>query len=172
MDRILVSACLIGQPVRYDGRAMDLGGDLMARWQAEGRLVPICPELAGGFSVPRSPAEIEPEASGTDILDGNARILDRDGRDVTAGFLAGAEAAVALARETGCRFALLTDGSPSCGATRIHAGRFDGTRRAGQGVVAAALRRAGLAVFPQTALADLALALDRGEFRSFAPKVD
>jgi uncharacterized protein YbbK (DUF523 family) len=161
MDRILVSACLLGQPVRYDGRAMDIGGDLLARWWADGRLVALCPELAGGFAVPRKPAEIAPGASGTDVLAGHARIFDRDGDDVTAGFLAGAEAAVRMALDTGCRFALLTEGSPSCGATRIHAGRFDGVTRAGEGVVAAALTRAGLRVFPQTRIAALGAALDR-----------
>lgn len=166
MNRILVSACLLGQPVRYDGRAMDLGGDLLVRWRAEGRLVPLCPELAGGFGVPRQPAEIEQGASGGDVLAGRARIFDRDGGDVTAGFLAGAAAAVRLARDSGCGFALLTEASPSCGVARIHAGRFDGITRAGQGVVAAALGRAGLQVFAQTQLADLAAALDGQEFRT------
>ena len=66
-----------------------------------------------------------------------------DGADLTAAFVAGADLALELARREGCRFALLTDGSPSCGSTRIHAGRFDGTRVPGAGVVAALLSRSG-----------------------------
>jgi uncharacterized protein YbbK (DUF523 family) len=165
MDRILVSACLLGQPVRYDGRAKDMTSDILARWRAEGRLVPICPELAGGFAVPRPPAEIAPGASGADVAAGHARIHDNTGQDVTAGFLAGAEAAVRLARDSGCRFALLTEGSPSCGVDRIHSGHFDGVTRSGEGVVTAALRKAGVQVFPQTRIADLAAALDAAQFR-------
>ena len=166
MERILVSACLLGQPVRYDGRGKGLTSDLMALWQSEGRLVPLCPELAGGFGVPRLPAEIAPGATGASVLAGRSAIHDSAGQDVTAGFLAGAAAAVRLARERGCRFALLTEGSPSCGVARVHGGRFDGTMQEGQGVVTAALRQAGLTVFPQTRIADLALALDGAEIRA------
>ncbi|MCU4654101.1 DUF523 domain-containing protein [Roseibacterium sp. SDUM158016] len=163
MKRILVSACLLGQPVRYDGRAKGKGEGLLALWRAEGRLVPLCPEIAGGFSVPRAPAEIEPGASGAEVLTGGARILDTTGRDVTGGFLAGAEAAVALARKTGCAFALLTEGSPSCGVARIHAGHFDGTTRPGEGVVAAALRTAGVAVYGHDRAEELARRLAQVE---------
>lgn len=165
MDRILVSACLLGQPVRYDGRAKDMASEIMNLWRAEGRLVPICPELAGGFAVPRAPAEIAPGASGADVAAGHARINDDTGQDVTACFLAGAEAAVRLARDSGCRFALLTEGSPSCGVDRIHSGHFDGVTRSGEGVVTVALRKAGVQVFPQTRIAELAAALDAAQFR-------
>jgi len=160
MERILVSACLLGAPVRYDGRAKDAGSDLLVRWHDEGRLVPLCPELAGGFPVPRAPAEIAPGGSGAGVLAGRSRIVDRTGRDVTEGFRTGAAIAVRLARDTGCRLALLTEGSPSCGVARIHAGRFDGAMQPGEGVVAAALRHAGVQVFSHEDIAALALALE------------
>lgn len=166
MERILISACLLGQPVRYDGRGKGLASELLALWQAEGRLVPLCPELAGGFGVPRLPAEIAPGASGASVLAGQGTIQDSAGRDVTAGFLAGAAAAVRVAEEQGCRFALLTEGSPSCGVRRVYGGRFDGRMQDGEGVVTASLRQAGLTVFPQTRIEDLALALDGGEIRA------
>ena len=161
MDRILVSACLLGQPVRYDGQAKDPGTDLLSRWQAEGRLVPICPEVTGGLPVPRPPAEIAPGATAADVLAGRAAIRTRAGLDVTAAFLTGAAAAVALARKTGCRFALLTEGSPSCGVQRVHAGRFDGETVPGSGVVTAALRAAGVKVFSTAQAAELAAALQQ-----------
>jgi uncharacterized protein YbbK (DUF523 family) len=163
MERILVSACLLGRPVRYDGRAKTPGTDLLSRWQAEGRLVPLCPEMAGGLPVPRPPAEISPGATGADVLAGRATIRTRRGADVTPAFLEGAAAAVRLARDTGCRYALLTEGSPSCGVHRVHAGRFDGTTTPGEGVVAAALRTAGLAVYSHEEAEALALALAAAE---------
>jgi uncharacterized protein YbbK (DUF523 family) len=163
MERILVSACLLGAPVRYDGRAKDRGSDLLARWADEDRLVQLCPELAGGFTVPRTPAEITPGGTGASVLAGSSRIIDRSGRDVTDGFRAGAAAAVRLAQEAGCHYALLTEGSPSCGVARIHAGRFDGKTRAGEGVVAAALRRVGVQVFSHEDIAALAATLAKAE---------
>lgn len=162
MSRILISACLLGQPVRYDGRGKALADPRLARWQAEGRLVPLCPEVAAGLPVPRVPAEIETGGTGTGVLDGVAGIRAADGADLTAAFVAGAELALELARREGCRFALLTDGSPSCGSTRIHAGRFDGTRVPGAGVVAALLRRAGIAVFAPDGIDALEAALEAG----------
>ncbi|MEV4252932.1 DUF523 domain-containing protein [Spirillospora sp. NPDC049652] len=60
MERILVSSCLLGRPVRYDGAAKPVTDDLFERWRAEGRLVAVCPEIAGGLPVPRPAAEIAP----------------------------------------------------------------------------------------------------------------
>lgn len=159
MKRILVSACLMGRPVRYDGRAKTLEDRLLAQWQAEGRLVVICPEVAAGFPVPRAPAEIAAGDTAAGVLDGAGRIVTAAGRDETRGFLDGAAQAVALARETGCRHALLTDGSPSCGTTFVYSGRFDGATQPGRGVVAEALMRAGVAVYAPSQIAALAAAL-------------
>ncbi len=159
MDKILVSACLLGRPVRYDGRAKTLHHGLLKSWQEEGRVVPLCPEVAAGFATPRAPAEIEAGRSGPDILTGNARVLEDGGDDVTAGFRRGAEIALQTARNNGCRFALLTDGSPSCGSTFIYSGAFDGTARTGQGVVAALLSNDGIAVFAEDQIDALAAAL-------------
>jgi|GEM_PF-6133334 len=68
--KILISACLAGLPVRYNGSAKPLVHAAVDRWMAEGRLVTLCPELAGGFQVPRPPAEIENGLNGDDVLDG------------------------------------------------------------------------------------------------------
>jgi uncharacterized protein YbbK (DUF523 family) len=145
--KILISACLHGLPVRYDGQAKTLDHPLVARWREEGRLVAICPELAGGFETPRLPAEIERGLSGADVLAGRARVLESGGRDVTAAYLDGARAALDLARQTGCIAALLIDGSPSCGSRAIYDGTFSGAKHAGEGVTAALFIAAGLPVF-------------------------
>lgn len=145
--KILVSACLAGRPVRYDGAAKTLEHPALARWREEGRVVIVCPELAGGFSVPRPPAEIAEGGSGDDVLAGRARVVEITGADVTELYLAGARSALALAQAEGCRFALLIDGSPSCGSAFIYDGAFAGRRHAGSGVTAALLRAQGLEVF-------------------------
>ena len=88
--KILVSMCVLGHPVRYNGSAKTATHETLARWQREGRLVPVCPELAGGLSVPRPPAEIADGASGLHVLTGAARIVDVHGTDVTAPFVDGA----------------------------------------------------------------------------------
>ena len=147
MNKILVSACLMGHAVRYDGRSKSLVHPAIDRWREEGRLVTICPEMSAGMAVPRPPAEIVGGAVGEDVLAGTARVMEITGGDVTRGFLQAAENALALARETGCRYALLIDGSPSCGSGFIYDGTFSGSQHAGHGVTAALLKRAGIEVY-------------------------
>ena len=107
----------------------------------------ICPEMSAGMAVPRPPAEIENSAAGEDVLAGTARVMEISGGDVTEGFRQAAENALALARETGCRYALLIDGSPSCGSGFIYDGSFSGGRHPGHGVTAALLQHAGIEVY-------------------------
>ena len=145
--KILVSACLMGHAVRYDGRSKPLIHPAIDRWREEGRLVTICPEMSAGMAVPRSPAEIAGGATGEDVLAGTARVMEITGGDVTEGFRQAAENALALARETGCKYALLIDGSPSCGSGFIYDGSFSGGRHPGNGVTAALLKRAGIEVY-------------------------
>ncbi|MER7213466.1 DUF523 domain-containing protein [Streptosporangium sp. NPDC000239] len=147
METILVSACLMGRRVRYDGAAKTSGDALLAAWRAEGRLVPFCPEVEGGLPVPRPPAEIEGGAGGAAVLAGAARVLTADGTDVTQAFLTGARAALAAALSCGARVAILKEASPSCGSLTIHDGTFGGGRLAGAGVTTALLEQHGVSVF-------------------------
>lgn len=147
MDRILVSACLIGWPVRWDGGARPIHDDRLARWAEEGRLVPLCPEIAAGLATPRPAVEIASGTTAARILAGEGEARDADGGDWTDALREGARIALATARVRGCRFALLTEGSPSCGVTAVADGTFSGARTPGRGVVAEALHAAGIEVF-------------------------
>lgn len=167
--RILVSACLLGAPVRHDGTGRLLDHPVLARWQAEGRLVPVCPEMLGGLATPRPPAEITGGDGDTVLDDGQARIRTRDGADLTAAFVEGARIALATATAAGCRFALLMPRSPSCGSRTIHDGRFAGTLVPGRGVTAALLARAGLAVFGADEIAALVAAVAAAEAAATPP---
>jgi uncharacterized protein YbbK (DUF523 family) len=139
----LVSACLLGVPTAYDGHHR-LVPELLTL-VAQGRAVPICPEVAGGLPIPRSPAEIV-GGGGEDVLDGRAQVMTKDGRDVTAAFVQGARRALEVARRHAVTRAVLKAHSPSCGARRIYEGTHSGRLVAGQGVTTALLRRAGLEV--------------------------
>lgn len=161
MERILVSACLMGRKVRYDGAAKTSGDALLAEWRRQGRLVPFCPEVEGGLPVPRPAAEIEDGAGGAAVLFGRARVLTAEGADVTAAFLAGARAALATAQAFDVKVAILKEGSPSCGSLTVHDGAFGGRRVPGLGVTTALLERHGITVFGEDRLPEAAAWLRR-----------
>ncbi|WP_282340249.1 MULTISPECIES: DUF523 domain-containing protein [Pseudomonas] len=163
MEKLLVSRCLLGQRVRYDGGAHGPFSPLQ-QWQAEGRVVAVCPEVAGGLPTPRPPAEI-PGGCGAEVLDGRLPVLTVDGADVTAAFVRGAEVALALVRQHGIRLAVLKARSPSCGNLQNYDGSFSGTLVEGEGVTAALLRQAGVRVFHEGQLAEVAQVLAELEGR-------
>ena len=159
MQSVLVSACLLGHPVRYDGGGAELESRVLRRWAAEGRVVAVCPEVDGGLPTPRPPAEISRAGGGSLVLEGQATVIDATGRDVTVSFVKGAERTLDVARARGVRIAVLKDGSPSCGASYICDGSFSGRRVLAPGVTAARLRDAGIRVFSEAQLEEASLSL-------------
>jgi len=160
--KILISACLMGFRVRYNGSDKKRVLSALAQWQREQRLVVHCPELAAGLPTPRLPAEIV-GGNGADVLAGRARVVESDGRDVTRIYLLAARLALETAQQAGCRYALLSDGSPTCGSQSIYDGRFSGQRRRGAGVAAALLRQHGIAVFAEQQADELLAHISRME---------
>ncbi|MCK6460973.1 MAG: DUF523 domain-containing protein [Planctomycetes bacterium] len=138
MQRVLVSACLLGRACRFDGKDKLVEG-LADSLRAEA--VPFCPEEAGGLGTPRPAARIV-GGDGEDVADGRARVVNDRGEDVTGRFLDGARRAVEEALRNGCAVAYLKERSPSCGCAQVHTA--EGVAR-GCGVTAALLRRAGVA---------------------------
>lgn len=141
---VLVSACLAGVACTYE--AQPKTRDWAVKLVAEGRAVLVCPEVAGGLGIPRPEAEIV-GGDGGDVLDGRGRVVNVDGVDVTEEYLAGARAAVSAARRMATPLAVLKARSPSCGCGQIYDGTFTGSRRTGDGVTAAMLKREGVPVF-------------------------
>lgn len=148
--RVLVSACLLGAEVRHHGGAATVEHPVLRRWREEGRIVGVCPELAGGLPTPRAPAEIR-----------GLRVIAKNGNDVTDALRAGADVAIAMARELGIRVAVLKSRSPSCGTGQVYDGSFSGRLVTGDGVTAAALRREGVEVFDERQLEEADAALCR-----------
>ena len=133
---ILVSACLLGVPCRYDG-----SGAADARVLALAKryhLIPVCPEQLGGLPTPRPPAERH-----------DTRVLSRDERDFTAAFARGAEETLRLTQLFSCRIAILKANSPSCGSGQIYDGCFRGRLIPGDGITAALLKKEGLTVLSE-----------------------
>lgn len=97
-SKILVSACLMGFQVRYNGSHKARLTDALTRWQREGRLVTHCPELAAGLPVPRLPAEIL-NAQGAEVMQNRGQIVESDGKDVTAHYQLAAWLALKAAQE-------------------------------------------------------------------------
>ncbi len=135
--KILVSACLLGERCRYDGMSKP-ESDIIA---LEGRheLIPVCPEVLGGLQTPRAPAEIC-----------GSRVINSEGKDVTAQYSLGAQKALEIALENGCTLAILKEKSPSCGKGRVYDGSFSRSLKVGDGITAALLISNGITVIGES----------------------
>jgi uncharacterized protein YbbK (DUF523 family) len=147
-----VSACLLGESVRYNAGHKLCGHPVLRRWIAEGRVVSVCPEVEGGLPVPRPAAEIASAGGGAGVLLGYAKVIDASGHNVSVHFVQGAEQALAHANNWNIRIAVLKEGSPSCGSGFIYDGSFSAKRVAGSGVTASLLRQHGICVFSEEEL--------------------
>lgn len=150
--KVLVSACLLGDAVRHNAQHKLSRHPALQRWIAEGRVVRACPEVAGGLPVPRPAAEIAGGAGGRRVLLGEAKVIDRQGNDVTAPFVRGAQAALAIVEQHGIRVAVLKARSPSCGSGESYDGTFTGALVDEPGVTAALLMSHGVLVFSEEEL--------------------
>ena len=140
---ILISACLLGEKVRYDGGGMELENTIIRNWQKDSLLIPLCPEVSGGLSTPRKPAEIISDNG--DLV----KIVNIGGIDVTEEFNKGAQKALEVCLRHNIKLAILTESSPSCGSSFIHNGQFDGQKIVGEGITTRLLRQHNIKVFDQ-----------------------
>jgi len=164
-QKILVSACLLGESVRYDGKSNRVESEIIDRWREENRIVSVCPEIEGGFGVPRHPAEIS-KKEGSGVLNGQCRVLNRIGDDVTDAFISGAECTLKIAHQNKIQMAILKNRSPSCGSDEIYDGSFSGKLTTGQGVTAALLEKKNIKVFNESQLPQAVIYLQHIEATS------
>ena len=136
MENLLVSACLLGFNCKYNGGNNALPAEALEKLRRQYRLIPVCPETAGGLPIPREPSERR-----------GRRVISRSGQDVTAAFRKGAGIAAALAERFGAEKALLKSNSPSCGSGTIYDGSFSGILTAGDGLAAEYLKRKKVDIF-------------------------
>jgi len=158
VNKILISACLMGENVRYDGNNNQVISDILQQWQQQGRIISSCPEMTGGLPVPRTPAEID-LGDAEAVLRGKSTVRRKDGNDVTDAFIEGAEKTLALCMQHHIRIAILKEGSPSCGVACVNDGSFSGRKINGQGVTARLLTGHGISVYNEQQINNAALRL-------------
>ena len=141
--KILISACLIGENVKYDGGNNALHVKILEQWKQEGVLVPLCPEVLGGLSVPRPACE---------VIEGTDRVICKSGEDVSVEFAKGAKESLRIAQEEGVCMAILKARSPSCGKDIIYDGTFTSRKVNDSGITCRLLQESGIVVFSEEEL--------------------
>ena len=156
--KILVSSCLLGEDVRYDGANSSVAfnpsfsfflKELFMDILCDNEIYSFCPEVKGGLPIPRDKAEIVNNEKPFKVVTINKE-------DVTINFLLGAKKAFELCKEEGIKIALLKSNSPSCGNSEIYDGTFKGNLIQGQGLTARLLEENGVKVFNENQLKELA----------------
>lgn len=136
MQKILVSACLLGDKVNYKGQGKYTPD--IEKLKEKYDILVFCPEVEGGLPIPRMPNEIRGD-----------EVFREDGKNVTREFQDGAHKALALCKYLGITKAVLKENSPSCGTHHIHNGLFKGIIISGQGVTAKLLKENGIEVYSE-----------------------
>ena len=131
---IIVSGCLLGINCRYDGRGNEVDG--LKEFLKNKNYMIVCPEQLGGLSTPRKPCEINGE-----------KVISEDQQDFTDNFIRGAEEVGKVAVFTEAKYAILKDGSPSCGSSKIYDGKFSGIKISGEGYTCKKLKEMGIKNF-------------------------
>jgi len=133
MEKIVVSACLLGENCKYSGgnNYCQKVVDFM-----QGReVIRVCPEVAAGMGIPRTPIEIV-----------NGIVMDRDGNNVDAILRAAVAEILKSLEGEQIACAVLKSRSPTCGVKQVYDGSFSGVLRDGSGILAQALKDAGYTV--------------------------
>ncbi len=144
-QKILISACLLGQNVKYDGSNNSiLNNSFIKKLYDLDMLVPFCPEVEGGLPTPRIPVE---------IIDNKA--INQDGEDKTYFFQKGAKKTLKLCKQNKIKYAIMKSRSPSCGSNQIYDGTFSHTLIEGDGICAKLLKDNGINVFTEESIKEL-----------------
>ncbi len=134
MEKLLISSCLLGNNVKYNGKNNYIFG--IEKLKEKYDLIVICPEVMGGLSIPRIPSEIK----------GN-KVINKELKDVTLEFEKGAKKVLDLAKKYNIKYALLKDGSPSCASSYIYDGSFNSIKIEGLGITAFKLKENNIKIY-------------------------
>ena len=155
--KILISSCLLGEDVKYDGDNNSIASGKSFTFSqketfmdilCENEIYSFCPEVSGGLGIPRVPAEIT--SSTKPFI-----VKNKEGEDVTINFLQGARNTLDLCKTEDIKVALLKANSPSCGNDTIYDGTFTSTQIKGQGLTAKLLIENGIKVFNEKEIMEL-----------------
>ena len=143
-SKLLISRCLVGENVRYDGGHCKIGDSELTQLSLKYELIFVCPEVLANMTIPRKPIEIVGD-----------RILTQDGEDKTSDLDAAADKILKMVSEYNIKFALLKESSPSCGVSEIYDGSFSGKKIQGSGVIARKLEDIGIQIFSENQISEL-----------------
>ena len=142
MDKILVSACILGSNTKYNGG--NNYNPLVEELKEKYTIISICPEVMGGLGIPRVPAERK-----------DGRVINKNGDDVTDNYISGCNKVLELIKNEDIKYAVLKDGSPSCGSSYIYDGSFTGNRIEAMGVTAENLSKLGIKIITENEIREL-----------------
>ncbi len=145
--KIIVSACLLGDNVKYDG-----GNNYqkeLNEFLKNHEVIKVCPEVFGGLTIPRIPAEIMSD-----------KVINKDGVDVSKEYHLGAIKTLELAKKHNIKIAILKKNSPSCGSNTIYDGTFTHTLTSGDGIAAKLLKEHGIKVYNEDNYFNISKILD------------
>ncbi len=142
MDKIIVSSCILGNNTKYNGG--NNYNPLVERLKEKYIIIPICPEVMGGLGIPRIPSERI-----------NDRVINKNGDDVTNNYLLGLDKVLKLIENEEIKYAVLKDGSPSCGSKYIYDGTFTGNKIHGMGITAEGLSKLGIKIITEKEIEEI-----------------
>jgi len=150
-EKLLISSCLYGQNVRYDGKNSILSNEILEKLNEKYDLIPFCPEVEGGLNIPRIPNEIQI----------NGKIIDKKGVENTKAFQKGAIKTLKLCQKESIRIALLKSKSPSCSNNFIYDGSFSKKLIKGNGVTSKLLKQNKIQVINEFEIISILKILER-----------
>lgn len=136
MEKVIVSACLVGENCKYNGK--NNRNEKIIEFLKDKEVILVCPEVMGGMSTPRLKSEIL-----------NGKVVSEKGDDVSQYFINGANIAMKKAIDSGAKLAILKEKSPSCGSKYIYNGEFNGTLIKGSGVFASLIGAKGIKILTE-----------------------
>ena len=142
MDKIIVSSCILGNNTKYNGG--NNYNPLVERLKGKYIIIPICPEVMGGLGIPRIPSERI-----------NDRVINKNGDDVTNNYLLGLDKVLKLIENEEIKYAVLKDGSPSCGSKYIYDGTFTDNKIYGMGITAEGLSKLGIKIITEKEIEEI-----------------
>lgn len=146
----LISACLCGVNCKYSGSSNF--NEKALKLFNRGEAILVCPEVLGGLTTPRLPAEINLGKTAEEVLKGKANVINNNGQEVTEKFLLGANKVLQIAQKLNIKKAILKSGSPSCGFNEVYDGSFSGKKVKGNGVTTELLIKNGIKVITEVEL--------------------
>ena len=131
--KILVSACLLGKNCKYNGH--NNKQERLLEFLNNYEVIPVCPEVLGGLSIPREPAEIR-----------SKKVINKKNIDVTENYKKGAQLTLDIIKKENIKVAILKKNSPSCGYGYIYDGTFSHKLIKGNGITADLLNKEGIII--------------------------